>query len=192
MKFFDVDVTLKGQTNLLIHTIQSVDLNRVRSRTETFEDEWKRTVYLSNNRDGTLIMPALNIEACIRMAAKGHKIGRSAARTFVASAVQITEDEIPLTVDGSTITLDDVENHKWLFTTTAVIQRARINRTRVSLPVGWTLDFKVMCTSDVVSPDFLKLLLEEAGSKCGLGDWRPSAPSPGRFGKFELETYKVH
>jgi hypothetical protein len=192
MNYFDANVSLKGQTPILIHRAAPIVMNRTRKKTDTFEDEWKTTVYLSSAGDGLLVMPALNVEACVRNAAKGHKIGRQAARSFVAAAVQITSDEIPFTVDGSTITIEDVENNGWLFTTTAVVNRARINRTRVSLPPGWSLDFDLMCTSDIIKPDFLQELLEEAGARCGLGDWRPGAPTPGRFGKFELEQYEVH
>ena len=192
MKYFDAEVTLKGQTHLLLHKAAPIEMNRTRKKTETFEDEWKKTVYLSSNGDGCLVMPALNIEACIRNAAKGHKIGRQGAKSFVASAVQITEDEIPFIVNGERVILDDVVENQWLFTTTAVVNRARVNRTRVSLPPGWTLDFALMCSGDVVSPKFLQELTEEAGNRCGLGDWRPGAPTPGRFGKFDVAKFSVH
>jgi len=38
-----------------------------------------------------------------------------------------------------------------------------------------------------ITKDVLKRILDEAGALCGLGDWRPSGRTPGKFGRFSVE-----
>lgn len=42
-----------------------------------------------------------------------------------------------------------------------------------------------------LSEQTLDLILRQAGSLCGLGDWRPSSPSSGTFGRFAPTVEKV-
>ncbi len=38
-----------------------------------------------------------------------------------------------------------------------------------------------------ITKEILQRILDEAGSLCGLGDWRPSSRTPGKFGRFKAE-----
>lgn len=42
-----------------------------------------------------------------------------------------------------------------------------------------------------LTEDILKTILNQAGALCGLGDWRPSSPGSGTFGRFQPEIEKV-
>jgi hypothetical protein len=38
-----------------------------------------------------------------------------------------------------------------------------------------------------ITKEILQMVFDQAGALCGLGDWRPSSPSSGTFGRFEAE-----
>lgn len=43
-----------------------------------------------------------------------------------------------------------------------------------------------------LTPEILELIFKQAGTFCGLGDWRPGSPkSPGYFGKFETKLTRI-
>jgi hypothetical protein len=42
-----------------------------------------------------------------------------------------------------------------------------------------------------LTEEVIKTVLNQAGALCGLGDWRPSSPSSGTFGKFKPEVVPV-
>jgi hypothetical protein len=43
-----------------------------------------------------------------------------------------------------------------------------------------------------IDESILNLILKQAGSLCGIGDWRPSSPSAGRFGMFVPTVTRVN
>ena len=49
----------------------------------------------------------------------------------------------------------------------------------------WTIAGTITVLDDTLTRAILQMILDEAGVRCGLGDWRPSAPKkPGPWGKF--------
>ncbi len=70
------------------------------------------------------------------------------------------------------------------FTAAVVVQRARILRTRAKFDVPWSLGFTVEADPELVGDQELARWLEIAGSRVGLGDWRPE--KSGTYGRFRL------
>jgi hypothetical protein len=43
-----------------------------------------------------------------------------------------------------------------------------------------------------LSQDIVQMIFNQAGTFCGLGDWRPGSPkSPGFYGKFVTKLHKI-
>ena len=49
---------------------------------------------------------------------------------------------------------------------------------------GWSTTGKLLVTDETITKDVLATILKFAGTYAGLGDWRPSAKTPGGYGLF--------
>lgn len=55
----------------------------------------------------------------------------------------------------------------------------------------WAVKGTITVFDETISTDVLQSILDMAGTYCGLGDWRPSAPSkPGPWGRFTADIKK--
>jgi len=73
-----------------------------------------------------------------------------------------------------------------------LVKRAKIGRSKHirvrPLFREWVLDGSLTVIDHEISgitEDVLRIIMNQAGAMCGLGDWRPSSPNSGTFGKFE-------
>ena len=191
-----IKVTITGTNAILLHkyTVNTVSEPKGRGikgrDSANYSDEWIKATYL--NDDGNLILPALNLIACIFDGARQYKIGKKASTRIVATALKVFPQEPLLKVSGKLITIDDIrKNPLWLHTTGAVISGRRVDRVRTMLPKGWTVDFEIDYDNEALALDDVRNILEIAGSRAGLGDWRPSAPKkPGPYGTFEITKFE--
>ena len=56
----------------------------------------------------------------------------------------------------------------------------------------WRVEGQIDVDTNEIPEDTFRLIFEYAGNKCGLGDWRPSAPkSPGPYGRFTVKLKAV-
>lgn len=143
------------------------------------KDEWKKTIYF-NEQDG-VFLPAINVEAALIEAAKQFKQGRSTMTKYFKSGVFISENNLPLYVQGKTIkNLSDVEVD--VRTVKNPSTRGRNVRYRAIFR-QWSSDF-LICVSadDFINAVLLKDVFAYAGSFVGIGDFRP------RFGRFTLDS----
>lgn len=184
-------VKIVGTQPILLHKYVVNSIKTAKARTvklqdsSNFSEEWKAGTYLNDN--GFVVMPSLNIKACLFEGGKAVKIGKKSAARTVNSELVVNPFEPLMKVGGKTITLEDIENNDWLNVAGAVISGRRVDRIRTQLPAGWTIEFDLLTKSNAFNEDDLRLILENAGQS-GLGDWRPSAPKkPGVFGVFEVE-----
>jgi hypothetical protein len=54
---------------------------------------------------------------------------------------------------------------------------------------AWSISGSITVVDETITGDILQLILEMAGTYCGLGDWRPSSPGkPGPWGRFRATT----
>lgn len=146
------------------------------------ENEWKKTIYFDPHIG--VYMPAQNIEASLVEAAKQFKItGRATATKFFKSGVFLTEEVIPLKVNGKTVTsLDEVDVDKRCVKNPSTGGRQLRYR---AIFKQWSCNFNVIVSSDDYVPaDLLRQVLEYAGMYVGVCDYRP------RFGRFQLLKFK--
>lgn len=73
-----------------------------------------------------------------------------------------------------------------------LVKRAKIGRAKHirvrPLFREWILEGSLTVIDHEISgitEDVLRTIMNQAGAMCGLGDWRPSSPNSGTFGKFE-------
>jgi hypothetical protein len=183
---YGVEVELTGITKLLMHAY-----NANKTMDGRNPDEWKEEVYLSSNSSKHLVYPHWVIDAFMRNAAKGQKLAKSALNKILARGVVLTDLEVPVLVDGKQVTIKDIEANKWLWTTTVQIGKAKVQKTRVHLPQGWSIKFRFNVIEKVLLADSLKRFFEVAGYQEGLGQWRPGSPKPGKFGQFICTRFNV-
>lgn len=146
------------------------------------ENEWKRTIYF--DKGVGCYLPAGNIEAALVEASKQFKItGRATATKFFKSGVFITEDILPILVDGKPIlSLDKVEVDKRCVKNPSTGGRQLRYR---AIFKKWRCSFSLMVSSDdYISGDLVKQVLDYAGMYVGLCDYRP------RFGRFQVVKLK--
>jgi hypothetical protein len=81
-----------------------------------------------------------------------------------------------------------VEHGFELFAKGVTVGRAKHIRVRPRFDV-WTTSGTMTVVDETITEEILRLILEMAGTYCGLGDWRPSSPSkPGPWGRFRSDV----
>jgi len=187
---FEAEVKIVGVTPLLMHKCGIIEKKATSSATD-YSEEWMTTVYLDQSQEKVAI-PSMNVEAMLRDASKGHKIGKNFMTKVVPTGIMVNEFEIPLLDEKSKpITIEKIQSNNWLFSCVAVVQKSRINRVRACLPPGWNMTFSISVLNPILKPEIVQDLLDRAGYEAGLCDWRPGAPKPGKFGQFEVEKFEI-
>ena len=144
----------------------------------TAEEAAKASCYWMPDRS-SLMFPADNIHAALIAGAGTYKIGRKSIVPFVAGSVEIAPEHIPF----------NTKQYK-IDTRRAVVQRQGILRSRAKL-LTWELGFDLLVDEDWLSRnpgEDLKQMLQEAGRRVGIGDFRPQ--KRGKFGKFIVITFE--
>ena len=188
MALTQLSVSIQGVSPLLLHNGQTADPTNKYSRQlkeisgkrkKTDEDyaemsriEWHAGLYV--NADQKIIMPASLLEAAIYDGAKKSKLGKA-----FKSAVFVLDDVI-LDIGrkyGSAADLWKDEQYR-------DIRGVRVNQSRVmrTRPIFffWGCEFIVTYDDEQVNLADVRRAINDAGSKSGLGDFRP------RYGRFEV------
>lgn len=197
---------LEGVSPLLLHSGQTVDpLNQFtkaaerikkRAKDKTEEDlaresliQWWGGLYLSTPAiisedgdvsvpDGTsIVIPAHQIDSCIREGARKTKDGKTAA------AGVIVESDGKLIHNGPADLMKLVKDERFHYRCPVKVAAARVMRTRPRFD-SWGITFSVAIDPGVAEVDDVKRWLIAAGRFVGIGDWRPGAPRGGNFGRF--------
>lgn len=175
MEKFKVEV--KGTRPLLMCSPKSLgeSQNSQRGRKSvSAREEAESLLYLTD--DGKPYVSSLVILAAMRKQAVNHKIpgrGHKTYKDYVYAGLEIEPDEIELQSSSG-----------WIIDSrSAVIGTARIMKARPKFK-DWKLEFQVTILDEIITPEILKILLEEAGKFSGLLDFRPL------FGRFEVTKFE--
>lgn len=132
---------------------------------------------------GMLYIPGPNIFATLVAAGVFHKVGKSKLTTMKTSLIPagITIEDIvcPLNTDQW-----EVDSRSVVIPSTG--GRIMCHRPRVDT---WVCPFTLDIDDTMFSPALVRALIDDAGKKIGLGDYRPSRKGP--FGKFVVKTWAV-
>lgn len=184
-----VKVQIKGNgkgllMNNPLHMIESIrtDLKPSKGRRETEilspEDDAKRLAYWTKNKKGKqeLYVPSEAIFRSLINASSFYKIKKKSAKTSIAGAVRIEPDKIGLGTDKYDV---DIR--------TVVIQKARVVKGRANIK-QWNLEFDLVYNDKMIpDPSIIREILEEAGERMGILDFRPQ--KGGQFGTFEVTKW---
>ncbi len=135
------------------------------------------------DKDGNLYIPGPNIFACLIQAGKFHKVGKSKVTTLksslVPAGIQIMEIVCPLKTKHF-----EVDSRSVVIPSTG--GRIMCHRPRLDT---WKTGFTLDVDTDMFELDFVRVLVDDAGRKIGLGDFRPDRKGP--FGKFVVTNWKT-
>lgn len=197
----ELKVKLTGIAPTLMHCNQAVNplckyakamkaITSKRNKTdedliELYKLEWESSLYYLPEIGP--YWPSTNVEVMLRAAAMKLRLG-----TAVKQSVLVLPTEIPLNYIGP----KDLEKLKALAFSgertngedyqdirAVKIKTSSVNRCRPRFN-KWEITFKIVYDNEVFNVDDIVHILQIAGSKIGLSDYRP------RYGRFEFEILK--
>jgi hypothetical protein len=145
-------------------------------RGEHLDPKVEAEMCLYKDPQGNIVIPSVNIKACIREAGRNYRIRgrRSTFAAMIRAAIDVRPfPYVPLSHKGWVVDIRPV-----------VVQGARILRYRPRFD-EWTLEFQILNSDPtIIHADTLRKILEDAGKYYGLGDFRPE------FGTFAVKEFK--
>ena len=133
---------------------------------------------------GVLYIPSANVYAAIIQAGKFMKLGKSKVTTtkssLIPAAMVINEMVCSLNTKDF-----EVDSRSVVIPSTG--GRIMAHRPRLD---EWKLSFSIdLFDEDILSADIVRMVIDDAGRKIGLGDFRPDRKGP--FGRFVVTNWKV-
>jgi len=133
---------------------------------------------------GDVMIPQPNLMRCIVDGGKFHKVGKKQITTKAESLLYACTD-----IDGAEIPL--IHQQPWKVDTRAVRIPATGGRILAHRPMfdDWKLSFVADIDETFIDPKLYRLIVDDAGKRVGLGDFRPSTKGP--YGKFVVIRWEV-
>lgn len=186
-----IHIRIEGRTPLLCHRFTDASAEAATNGTRTSvvgdkgtpREQAEAGLYVSEH-DGKHVIPQPNLMRSIIDAGKFHKAGKSKVTTqknsLIPACVDLPEVEYPIESKEGW----DVDTRAVRIPSTGgriLRHRARFN--------DWALEFDVNLDESMIGVKTFRDIVDDAGSKIGLGDFRPDCKGP--FGKFKVVTWKV-
>lgn len=181
-----VRITIEGTTPLLMNKFTDEAQLKATSRIGssaigdkgTGREQAERKLYTHDEQIG---IPQPNLLRCLIDAGKWMKAGRSKVTTqrssLIPACVDIAGVFLPLTHGGWEVDVRPIRNPA---------TGGRILAYRPSFE-KWALDFEIELDTDILGKAALRELVDIAGKRIGLGDFRPDCKGP--FGKFVVTRW---
>lgn len=175
-----IKIEISGVTPLLMNKF--VDLQGVKQEKNPLPREAALQVAYLDEQE-RLYLPTDNVYACIMSAGRFHKEGKNKITTvrssLIPAGVQIEEEFVYF----SQPTTFEVDSRSVVNPSTG----GRIIKHRPRLD-NWKLNFVLDLDLKMFSEKTLRAIVDDAGTKVGLGDFRPERK--GRFGRFVVTEWK--
>lgn len=147
-------------------------------------DEAQYRAYVQPDAPDVYVVPTLNLLASFREGGRYHKIGRKQVSTrdssLIYGAVQIDPPlVIPLEHAGMEVDTRSVR----IGPTKGAAMRHRPRFDEWTLAVTLTID------TDILSVPLVRAIIDDAGKRVGLGDYRPQTNGP--FGRYRVDSWAV-
>ena len=132
---------------------------------------------------GKPMIPQPNLLRCIVNGGKFHKVGRAQVTTdkksMLYSCIDIEGAEIPL-----------IHKQPWRVDTRAVVIPSTGGRILTHRPMwdDWRLKFVLLVDTELMSVKLMRQIVDDAGKRIGLGDFRPDKKGP--YGKFSVSLWR--
>ena len=184
---FTARVRLQGTKDILFHRWSNEDV-QAKAEAKKGSEEKKRDnpeVYVYRNDEGYICVPGRYIVRSIVEAGRNFQDPRSKrkmAKELVQAAVMADEILSPILVDGHPVKTWEYEDRQRV----TIMRSSGVTRVRPAFKKGWQVDFSlVSLVPDLVTPDFLRKLVDNAGLLIGLGDFRPT------YGRFKVVHWEI-
>ena len=189
-----VNVVLQGMTPLIMNRfteaaeVQVSGGTSVSFRGDRGSPRDQATPKRYADREGRLYIPGPNLFAAIIAAGSFHKAGKSKITTMKSSLIPaglMVDDLVcPLVDDmGEPLTAWEVDSRSVVIPSTG--GRIMCHRPRVD---KWHLRATLDIDTTMFSPTLIRAILDDAGKKVGLGDFRPARKGP--FGRFVVSKWE--
>lgn len=184
-----IECTIKGLSPLLMNrfteeaeaSLGSGTRISIKAKDQPPRDQAEAKCYKDSK--GKLLIPGSNIFACIIAAGTFHKAGKSKITTqkssLIPAGMMIEEIACPLVCKGW-----EVDSRSVVIPSTG--GRIMCHRPRID---EWQTTFTLDVDESMFSEKTARLLIDDAGRKVGLGDFRPARKGP--FGRFSITGWRV-
>lgn len=184
-----INVTIEGTTPLLCNRfadaaqMAATSGNRLAVVGDKGTPREQAEARLYAGHDGKPMIPQPNLFRCLIDAGKYFKHGKSKVTTqktsLIPACVEIGGLELPIT-----------HKEPWTVDTRAVRIPSTGGRILCHRPCfhDWKLSFTINVDTEMLSPKLLREIVDAAGKRVGLGDFRPDCKGP--FGKFVVTSWK--
>jgi len=179
-----INVEIRGLTPLLMNRLNPESLrskSRMRMETYSTDEDAKNSAYMAEiGGKKQLYIPCEAVYSMIINTAKQYRVRRVSLSSLLAGTMRVEPEKIPLGTDKYEVDERAV-----------VIQRQRVLKGRAKLP-KWSAKFQIIYDArrlpeGIVST--LKTILEDAGTRMGLLDYRPQ--HRGWFGTFAVDNFTL-
>ncbi len=135
------------------------------------------------DKAGGLYLPGPNIFAAIIAAGIFHKASKSKLTTQKSSLIPAG-----LIIEEPVCSLG---TRDWEVDSRSVVNPSTHGRIMCHRPRldKWSCSFTITIDTDMFSPALIRSVIDDAGKKIGLGDYRPARKGP--FGRFVVKTWAV-
>lgn len=190
-----INVTIQGITPLIMNRFtEAAEVAVSGGTTVTFKGD-KGTPRAQaeakrySDQAGHLYIPGPNIFACIIAAGTFHKAGKSKLTTMKTSLIPagLMVDDLVCNLtnaDGEFLTEWEVDSRSVVIPSTG--GRIMCHRPRVDI---WYASFTLDVDGTMFSPALVRAVVDDAGKKVGLGDFRPARKGP--FGRFVVSRWEM-
>lgn len=184
-----VEVTISGVTPLLMNrfteeseiAVSSGTRTSIRGMRGTPREQAAPKAY--KNEAGELFIPGPNIFSCLVAAGSFHKSGRVKLTTHKSSLIPAGLSVVELVCPLNT---KDWECDSRSVVIPSTGGRIMCHRPRLD---AWQATFTLEIDETMFDPKFVRLLVDDAGKKIGLGDYRPQRKGP--FGRFVVANWNT-
>jgi hypothetical protein len=174
-------IEISGVTPLLMNRF-NIDEQKVKKDKDlTPREAAEKVCYIDENKK--LYYPTTNIYSCLIEAGKFHKEGKVKVTTARSSLIPAG-----VMIEGETIYFTQPET--WEVDSRSVVVPSTGGRIVCHRPRldEWVLNFILKIDLKMFSPKFIRTLIDDAGSKVGLGDFRPARK--GIYGRFVVTNWE--
>lgn len=183
---YSAKVRLEGTQDILFHRWNDEDV-QAKAEAKKGSEEKKRDnpeAYIYRNDEGYICIPGRYIVRSVVEAGRNFQDPRSKrrmAKDLVQAAVMSDEILSPILVKGKPTKEWEYDDRQRV-----CIMRSAITRTRPAFKRGWQVDFSLISlVPELVTPEFLRKLVDNAGLLGGLGDFRPT------YGRFRVIRWEI-
>lgn len=187
-----IDIVISGVTPLLMNRFTEEAALAATNSTRTSagareqgtpREQATKRVYVDEG--GNVVIPQPNLLRCIMEGGRFFKIGKKQVTTQKTSL-------IPACVDIPALVLKLQYREPWDVDTRPVRIPATGGRILCHRPLfnEWAIAFTLELDTDILNPKLLRDIIDAAGKRIGLGDFRPDTKGP--FGKFVVTAWHQH